>query len=118
MVEYEIWTALCPQHHNAFYMNKEAMWLRCEVIITWPPSSTGSEKSISRYWFQACFSVFLTELTTSRWQLKYTNWGIFLTQILFSVFIFDQSLQIKRNFPMSHGVVNSVAPFHTGALHF
>lgn len=49
----------------------------------WPPSSTGSEKSISRYPFEACLFVFLTELTTSRWQHIYANWGIFLTHLIF-----------------------------------
>lgn len=52
-------------------------------IIMWPPSSAGSEKSISRYPFEACLFVFLTELTTSRWQHIYANWGIFLTHLIF-----------------------------------
>lgn len=78
-------------------------------IIMWPPSSTGSEKSISRYPFEACLFVFLTELTTSRWQHIYANWGIFLTHLIF----LNQSLQIRWDFPMSHSAVNLVAPFHT-----
>lgn len=79
----------------------------------WPPSSTGSEKSISRYPFEACLFVFLTELTTSRWQHIYANWGIFPHSFKFFFFFKPVTTdQMRLSYESQCGELGGTVP-HT-----